>query len=73
MRPAPEACAPSIAPIFTADKVNLIVSREKDGKLRLIYPGWDDAKVVQPDEVLELSASSQGVQGRIRPCRQGKR
>jgi hypothetical protein len=28
---------------------------------------WDDAKVVLPDEVLELRASSQGVEGRILP------
>jgi hypothetical protein len=24
-------------------------SREKDGKLRLVYAGWDDVRVVQPD------------------------
>jgi hypothetical protein len=26
----------------------------------MVYGGWDDAKVVLPDEVLELRASSQG-------------
>src|ERR1700741_4171088 len=35
-----------IAPIFIADSVSLAVSREKDGKLRLVYVGWDDVKVV---------------------------
>jgi hypothetical protein len=58
-------------PDFKADSVSLHVSREKDGKLRLVYAGWDDAKVVQPDE--ELRASSQRVEGRILPRRQGKR
>ena len=38
-----------ISPIFTADKVTLAVSREKDGKLRLVYGGWDNANVVKPD------------------------
>ena len=46
-----------IAPIFIANSVSLAVSREKDGKLRLVYTGWDDAKVVEPSEVLELRAS----------------
>ena len=46
-----------IAPIFIANSVSLAVSREKDGKLRLVYAGWDDAKVVEPSEVLELRAS----------------
>jgi hypothetical protein len=39
--------------------VTLAVSRENDGKLRLVCAGWDDAKVGQPDEVVELRASSQ--------------
>ena len=46
-----------IAPIFIANSVSLAVSREKDGKLRLIYAGWDDAKVVEASEGLELRAS----------------
>ena len=50
-----------IAPIFIADKV----SREKDGKLQIVSAGWDDAKVVEPSEVLELQAS----QGRMLPPR----
>ena len=41
------------APIFIADSVSLAVSREKDGKLRIVYAGWDagwdDVNVVQPD------------------------
>jgi hypothetical protein len=34
---------------FIADSVSLAVSREKDGKLRIVYAGWDNANVVQPD------------------------
>jgi hypothetical protein len=33
MRPTPLQKAPQISPIFTADKVSLHISREKDGKL----------------------------------------
>ena len=49
-----------IPPLFKADAVDIAVSASKDGKLRVVYAGWDDAKVVLPDEVLELRASSQG-------------
>jgi hypothetical protein len=43
-----------IPPLFKADAVNIAVSASKDGKLRVVYGGWDDAKVVLPGEVLEL-------------------
>ena len=33
------------------------VSRQKDGKLWIVYAGWDNAKVVQVHEVLELRAN----------------
>ena len=46
-----------IAPIFIAKKILLAVLREKDGKLRVVYAGWGDAKVVEPSDVLELRAS----------------
>jgi hypothetical protein len=46
MLPAPRQKLPEISPIFKADTVRLHVSREKDGKLRLVYAGWDDTKVV---------------------------
>src|SRR5258708_8480753 len=49
MLPAPRQKPAQISPIFIADDVVLTVSREKDGKLRLVYAGWDDTKVVQPD------------------------
>ena len=44
--PAPRQKLPEISPIFKADTVRLHVSRGKDGKLRFVYAGWDDAKVV---------------------------
>jgi hypothetical protein len=49
MLPAPRQKQPQISPIFISDKVTLHVLREKDGKWRLVYAGWDDTKVVQPD------------------------
>jgi hypothetical protein len=49
MAPTPLQKTPQISPIFKADSVTLHVSREKDGKLRLAYAGWDDTKVVQAD------------------------
>jgi hypothetical protein len=39
---------PSISPILIADSVTPTVSRQKDGKLRIVYAGWDNAKVVEP-------------------------
>src|SRR5262249_12137916 len=42
----PLARNPSISPIFTADKVTITVSRENDGKLRIVYAGWDEAKLL---------------------------
>ena len=53
-----------------ADNVTLVVSREKDGKLRLVYAGWDDVRVVQPDG---CGQARRGVEGRILPPRQAPR
>jgi hypothetical protein len=33
-----------IPPLFKADSANLTVWASKDGKLRMVYGGWDDAK-----------------------------
>jgi hypothetical protein len=49
MLPAPRQKLPEISPILKADTVEAHVSREKDGKWSLVYTGWDDTKVVQPD------------------------
>jgi hypothetical protein len=40
----------------------ITVSRENDGKLRIVYAGWDDAKVVQVGEILELRRADRGSQ-----------
>jgi hypothetical protein len=53
--------------------VTIAVSSSRDGKLRVLYGGWDDAKVVWPNEVLELRWGKQGVEARTIPRRQGKR
>jgi hypothetical protein len=40
--------------LLIAEKVNLAVSSSKEGKLRVVYQGWDDPKVVLEGQVLEL-------------------
>src|SRR5215475_10937833 len=53
----PRQKSPQISPILIADKITLHVSREKDGKLRVVYAGWDDFNVVQPDGFTSSRAS----------------
>jgi hypothetical protein len=60
---SPRETASDLA-IFISDKVTLHVSREKDGKWRLVYAGWHDAKVVQPDG---CGQARRGVEGRNLP------
>jgi len=36
-------------PDFHRRLVSLAISREKDGKLRIVYAGWDNANVVRRD------------------------
>ena len=57
-RPTPHPQKLPIAPIFIADSVSIHVSHEKGGKLRIVYAGWDDAKVLQPDEVPKVAADA---------------
>jgi len=53
LAPPPRPQKLLIAPIFIADSVSLAVSREKDGKLRIVYAGWENANVgrVPPGKV----------------------
>ena len=44
----------------TAESIMLGVRHEKEGKLRVTYAGWDDAKVVLDGQVLELRWGPQG-------------
>ena len=56
-QPAPEAKPPVSRfgpPLFRADTANLAFSADKEGKVRIVYAGWDDAKVLTPGEVLEV-------------------
>jgi hypothetical protein len=62
MAPPPHPKTPPISPIFTADSVTLVVSREKDRKSRLVYAGWDDVRVFQPDR---CGQARSGVEGRM--------
>jgi hypothetical protein len=70
MRPIPRPKLPEISSILKADTVRLHVSREKDGKLRLVYAGWDDTKVVPPDG---CGQARRGVEGRNLPPGRGER
>ena len=45
--PAPPAQSRGIPPLFKADTVNIAVSASKDGILRVVYAGWDDARSSQ--------------------------
>ena len=55
------------ASLLTAESIMLGVRHEKEGKLRVTYVGWDDAKVVLDGQVLELRWGPQGVEARILP------
>ena len=52
------------ASLLTAESIMLGVRHEKEGKLRVTYVGWDDAKVVLDGQVLELLWGPQGVEAR---------
>jgi hypothetical protein len=68
MTPTPQRKTVQISPILISDKVTLHVSREKDGKLRFVYAGWDDANVVQAGG---CGQARTGVEGRILPSGRG--
>ena len=56
-QPAPEAKTPIRTigpPLFKADTANLAFSADKEGKVRMVYSGWDDPEVLLPGEVLEV-------------------
>ena len=54
-----------MSPLFKTDRATLVLSREKDGKMRVLYGGWPDGKTVLEHQVLELRAGPQGVEARI--------
>src|SRR5262249_37074401 len=53
MSPTPPAQKLHVSPTLITEKGTLTFSHEKDGKIRLVYGNWDDAKVVEPSELLE--------------------
>jgi hypothetical protein len=62
----------SDSPLFKADSATLTFSATDGGKMRVVYGGWDDHKVVLPGQVFELRRGPQGVEARIitPPCPQ---
>ena len=45
------------ASLLTAESIMLGVRHEKEGKLRVTYAGWDDAKVVLDGHVLRRNGA----------------
>jgi hypothetical protein len=41
-------------PLFKADTANLAFSADKEGRVRIVYSGWEDAKVLLPGEHLDV-------------------
>jgi hypothetical protein len=41
--------------LLKADKVNIVFERIADGKIRLTTSSWDDAKVLWPNQALEVA------------------
>jgi hypothetical protein len=56
-------------PLFKADREIRLAFSADSGKIRIVYQGWDDAKVALEGEVFELSLGKQGLEGRILPKR----
>ena len=50
-------------PLLKAESVMLGIRHEKEGKLRVTYTGWDDAKVVLDGHVFRVTGRS------VRTCR----
>ena len=41
--------------LLEADKVNVVFERIADGKIRVTTSSWDDAKVLWPNQALEVA------------------
>ena len=41
--------------LLKADKVSVVFERTADGKIRATTTSWDDAKVISPNQVLEVA------------------
>lgn len=65
MGPDPTPLSRPLPPLFKAEKGTLPFAALPDGKIRVTYSSWDDAKIVHPGQVLELRWGRQGVECRI--------
>lgn len=65
MGPDPTPLSRPLPPLFKAEKGTLPFAAQPDGKIRVTYSSWDDAKIVHPGQVLELRWGRQGVECRI--------
>jgi hypothetical protein len=49
-----------IPPLMKADTAVISFAAEKDGKIRVVYAGWDEVKVVLPGQVFEVRWARRG-------------
>jgi hypothetical protein len=61
--------ASSVSPLFKADSATIAFYRH-DRKVRVVYAGWEDPKVVKEGEVFEVRGVRRGSTGAS--CRKGK-
>jgi hypothetical protein len=57
----------TLSPLFKTETGSIAFAAGKDGKIKLTYPIWDDAKVVLPGHVAQLEWGPQGAELRILP------
>jgi hypothetical protein len=51
---------PNPSPVLIADKCTLTFSAEAEGRIRIVYQGWDDPRVVLPGQHIEIRRGPQG-------------
>jgi hypothetical protein len=66
---AGEKIGPVLEILALSEDTQVVIARLPDGKMRVTSKSWDEAKVILPDQVLELRM----VEGRIRIARKEKR
>ena len=59
--------------LLKADKVTLTFERTAESKIRVTTTSWDDAKVILPNQVLEVATIGKQVGFVSRPGRQADR
>jgi hypothetical protein len=66
---AGEKIDPVLEILALSEDTQVLIERLPEGKMRVTSKSWDEAKVILPDQVLELRM----VEGRIRIARKEKR